>query len=103
MQGDYGGGDILNRNSATDEPSHNDTLLGTSASDCGTVSEALVDDVTQSNDKKPARKGAVKKAARGTPAKGGSDDVGQLLRGAYREAVDEAIPNDLMDLLKKLQ
>ncbi|HEX7822995.1 MAG TPA: NepR family anti-sigma factor [Sphingobium sp.] len=30
-------------------------------------------------------------------------DVGQLLRGAYRQTVDEAIPDDLMDLLNKLE
>lgn len=30
-------------------------------------------------------------------------DVGQLLRGAYRQTVDETIPDDLMDLLNKLE
>lgn len=37
-------------------------------------------------------------AVRGAPG-----DVGQLLRGAYRQTVDEAIPDDLMDLLNKLE
>jgi hypothetical protein len=30
-------------------------------------------------------------------------DVGQMLRGAYRQTVEEAIPGDLMDLLNKLE
>lgn len=44
-----------------------------------------------------------------TSAKGSREDdgapgnVGKLLRGAYRQAVDEAIPDDLMDLLNKLE
>lgn len=29
-------------------------------------------------------------------------DVGDALRAVYREAVDEQIPDDLLDLLKKL-
>jgi hypothetical protein len=48
--------------------------------------------------KAPTAKGARKSAAGGAPG-----DVGQLLRGAYRQTVDEAIPDDLMDLLKKLE
>ncbi|HEX7857427.1 MAG TPA: NepR family anti-sigma factor [Sphingobium sp.] len=35
--------------------------------------------------------------------KGASGDVGNLLRGAYRQTVDEAIPDDLMDLLNRLE
>ncbi|MFT3966263.1 MAG: NepR family anti-sigma factor [Sphingobium sp.] len=42
---------------------------------------------------KPSRKGG----------KGASGDVGQMLRGAYRQTVDEAIPDDLMDLLNRLE
>ncbi|HTH28303.1 MAG TPA: NepR family anti-sigma factor [Sphingobium sp.] len=30
-------------------------------------------------------------------------DVGQLLRGAYRQTVEEAIPDDLLDLLNRLE
>lgn len=30
-------------------------------------------------------------------------DIGTMLRGAYRETVDEAVPDDLMDLLNKLE
>lgn len=32
-----------------------------------------------------------------------NDDVGRMLRGVYRETVDEPIPDDLMDLLNKLE
>lgn len=40
---------------------------------------------------------------RGRKAAGrGSADVGQMLRGAYRLTVEEAVPDDLMDLLNKL-
>ncbi|MET0365047.1 MAG: hypothetical protein ABW169_10370 [Sphingobium sp.] len=42
---------------------------------------------------KPSRKGG----------KGAAGDVGQMLRGAYRQTVDEAIPGDLMDLLNRLE
>lgn len=31
------------------------------------------------------------------------DELGQILRGAYRQTVDEAIPDDLMDLLNRLE
>lgn len=44
---------------------------------------------------KPARAKARKSGAPG--------DVGQILRGAYRQTVEEAIPDDLMDLLNKLE
>lgn len=30
-------------------------------------------------------------------------DIGQMLRGAYRQTVEEAIPDDLMDLLNRLE
>jgi hypothetical protein len=30
-------------------------------------------------------------------------DVGHLLRGAYRQTVEEAIPDDLLDLLNRLE
>lgn len=30
------------------------------------------------------------------------DDVGTFLREAYREALDETVPDDLMELLRKL-
>jgi len=30
-------------------------------------------------------------------------DVGQLLRSAYRQTVEEAVPDDLMDLLNRLE
>jgi hypothetical protein len=49
--------------------------------------------------KKPSgAKASAKPAGRRAPG-----DVGQLLRGAYRQTVDEAIPDDLMDLLNKLE
>lgn len=32
-----------------------------------------------------------------------NDEVGRILRGAYRDAVDEPIPDDLMNLLNKLE
>jgi hypothetical protein len=38
-----------------------------------------------------------------TAQNGKPGDVGKLLRGAYRQTVDEAIPDDLMDLLNKLE
>lgn len=41
-----------------------------------------------------------KKRARGRTA---GADVGQLLRGAYRQTVEEAIPDDLLDLLNRLE
>ena len=50
---------------------------------------------------KPARQ---KKQSGGKGAgKDGSGDVGQMLRGAYSQTVDEAIPDDLMDLLNRLE
>jgi hypothetical protein len=30
-------------------------------------------------------------------------DIGQLLRGAYRQTVEEPVPDDLMDLLNRLE
>ncbi|HEX7873608.1 MAG TPA: hypothetical protein VF475_11895 [Sphingobium sp.] len=48
--------------------------------------------------KKPSGGKAVNKSG-----KGASGDVGQMLRGAYRQTVDEAIPGDLMDLLNRLE
>ena len=35
-------------------------------------------------------------------AKRPSQDVGQYLRDAYRGALDEGVPDDMMDLLRKL-
>lgn len=34
---------------------------------------------------------------------GSNDDVGRMLRGVYHQTVDEPIPDDLMDLLNKLE
>lgn len=46
---------------------------------------------------------AVDADLRSSPAKTRpSQDVGQYLRDAYREAIDEGVPDDLMDLLRKL-
>jgi hypothetical protein len=55
-----------------------------------------------------ARPGTVTKASgagkRGKTRKTGSnDDVGRMLRGVYHQTVDEPIPDDLMDLLNKLE
>ncbi|GGO93356.1 NepR family anti-sigma factor [Stakelama pacifica] len=37
------------------------------------------------------------------PGKKGSDgDVGNALRAVYREAIDEDVPDEMLDLLKKL-
>lgn len=33
----------------------------------------------------------------------GNGNVGNILRGAYRQTVEEAIPDDLMDLLNRLE
>lgn len=57
---------------------------------------------------KPPATGPAKAAAparaKGKKAGGrGSGDVGQMLRGAYRQTVEEAVPDDLMDLLNKLE
>lgn len=54
------------------------------------------------------RPGAAAKASgagkRGKPRPTGSnDDVGRMLRGVYHQTVDEPIPDDLMDLLNKLE
>lgn len=54
------------------------------------------------------RPGAVTKASgtskRGKKGQTGSnDDVGRMLRGVYHQTVDEPIPDDLMDLLNKLE
>ncbi len=57
--------------------------------------------VGQSSAPLKARK--VSGAKAGGKAAGAPGDVGQLLRGAYRQTVDEAIPDDLMDLLNKLE
>ncbi len=54
------------------------------------------------------RPGAVTKAPgasrRGKKRETGSnDEVGRMLRGVYHQTVDEPIPDDLMDLLNKLE
>lgn len=54
------------------------------------------------------RPGAVTKAPgagkRGRSRQPGSnDEVGRMLRGVYHQTVDEPIPDDLMDLLNKLE
>lgn len=36
-------------------------------------------------------------------SKSESGNVGNMLRGAYRQTVEEAIPDDLMDLLNRLE
>lgn len=46
------------------------------------------------------KKPASKTSSRKRPA---PSDIGNMLRGAYRETVDEAVPDDLMDLLNKLE
>lgn len=46
----------------------------------------------------PAAQGAGRK-----PSRRSGNDVGELLRGAYRQTVEEAIPDDLMNLLNKLE
>ena len=48
------------------------------------------------NDRQPAPK--PKKPKKGA----GSDDVGKALRSAYDEALREDVPDDFMDLLRKL-
>jgi hypothetical protein len=42
------------------------------------------------------------KAKRGNDGRKTGKAVGDALRNAYDEAVSEAIPNELLDLLKKL-
>ncbi|PCD03945.1 hypothetical protein COC42_06380 [Sphingomonas spermidinifaciens] len=37
-----------------------------------------------------------------TPPAPANKNVGDALRAVYREAVEEAVPDDLLDLLKKL-
>ena len=42
------------------------------------------------------------KTSSGTESSKPGRDVGEALRRAYDEAVGEAVPDDLLDLLKKL-
>jgi hypothetical protein len=49
----------------------------------------------ESIDKKPVKRKSRQQSS-GT-------DIGQLLRGAYRQTVEEAVPDDLMDLLNRLE
>lgn len=54
--------------------------------------------------RKPSgEKGGAKRSGKDGGGQGSAGDVGQLLRGAYRQAVDEAVPDDLMDLLNRLE
>ncbi|WP_322963191.1 NepR family anti-sigma factor [Sphingomonas fuzhouensis] len=43
-----------------------------------------------------------KKTPSSPPQKGGEKDAGQALRQAYQRAVDEKIPDEMLDLLSKL-
>lgn len=47
------------------------------------------------------KRGGARKA--GLRQAGSNDDVGRMLRGVYHQTVDEPIPDDLMDLLNKLE
>lgn len=56
-----------------------------------------------------AKKAAPKKAARGNKDAGARNraaqdegNVGQVLRTVYQRTVDEAIPSEMLDLLRKL-
>ncbi|MDZ7282650.1 NepR family anti-sigma factor [Sphingomonas sanguinis] len=43
-----------------------------------------------------------KKTPSSTPEKGGQKDAGSALRQAYQKTVDERIPDEMLDLLSKL-
>ncbi|WP_315763156.1 NepR family anti-sigma factor [Sphingomonas sp. Y38-1Y] len=53
----------------------------------------LQGDVVRSEQKKPSTT---------EPSKPQNKNVGDALRAVYREAVEEQVPDDLLDLLKKL-
>lgn len=36
------------------------------------------------------------------PPRPSRDNLGQVLRDAYRDALDEGVPDDMLDLLRKL-
>lgn len=38
----------------------------------------------------------------GEPPRPARDGLGQVLRDAYRDALDEVVPDDMLDLLRKL-
>jgi hypothetical protein len=98
------GGDALNRKLATSDGPRIDEANRDAASADGEVavrSTPIGDTAAERKTKTPAAKSG--KGAGRSDAARSSGDVGQLLRGAYRQTVDEAIPNDLMDLLNKLE
>ncbi len=41
-------------------------------------------------------------AAGNEPPRPARDGLGQVLRDAYRDALNEAVPDDMLDLLRKL-
>lgn len=88
----------MNRRIAADEGSQVDE---------GTVTDgevAVQTPAVQNTETSGAAKPASPSRAKGKKAaKRGSGDVGQMLRGAYRQTVEEAVPDDLMDLLNKLE
>jgi hypothetical protein len=49
------------------------------------------------------RKAATTKRSPGKGETGKEGDVGNALRSVYQKAVDEAVPDDLLDLLGKLK
>ncbi|CAN5229542.1 hypothetical protein BH10PSE13_BH10PSE13_16560 [soil metagenome] len=91
----------MNRTGAPQKGSQNDAHRDTE--DAGTEGEVAVR-MPVSGNARAAGPGKAGKSPRAQGKKGGAPgDVGQMLRGAYRQTVEEAIPNDLMDLLNKLE
>lgn len=91
----------MNRTGAPQQGFQNDAHR--EMEDAGTDGEVAVRTPVTGN-AQPAGSANVGKAARAKGKKNGAPgDVGQMLRGAYRQTVEEAIPNDLMDLLNKLE
>ena len=76
--------------------SHGQGISSVGASDVAVAKIGPEVDQSASEGVSPIKVGRTRRRAAGT-------DVGQLLRSAYRQTVEEAVPDDLMDLLNRLE
>lgn len=76
--------------------SHRQGISSVGASDVAVAKIVPETDQPASEATSPVKVGRTRRRAAGT-------DIGQLLRSAYRQTVEEAVPDDLMDLLNRLE